>query len=115
MLANSRIQAREFEKSLEPLRRAAELSEDGKLFVRLGQVHMQREEWREAVVLLRKASKKGGLDNPGFTQLLMGICYYNDEKVEQAKSSFTRARKYDKTRQQADDWIAHIVNEASRG
>jgi tetratricopeptide (TPR) repeat protein len=113
LLANSLIQAREFERSLVPLAQAAELADDGKLYVRLGQVHMQREEWSEAVELFDRAVEKGGLENPGFTQLLIGISYYNDDKVNQARSSFTRARKHEKTRKQADEWITHIVNEAN--
>jgi tetratricopeptide (TPR) repeat protein len=113
LLANSLIQAREFERSLVPLEQAAKLADDGKLYVRLGQVHMQREEWSEAVELFDRAVKKGGLENPGFTQLLIGISYYNDDQVNQARSSFARARKHEKTRKQADEWITHIVNEAN--
>ena len=45
LLANSWVQAREYERSLPALEKAAELSEDGNLFVRLGQVLLQREQW----------------------------------------------------------------------
>jgi len=115
LLANSWIAAREYEKSLEPLRQAAELSKDGNLYVRLGQVHMQREEWAKATEMLQKAVEKGGLKNAGNTQLLLGICYYNDQRVDQARSSFARARQHEATREAADRWIEHIEKETGAG
>lgn len=115
MLANSWIAAREYDKSLPPLREAAELAKDGNLYVRLGQVFMQREDWGQATQILQKAIAKGGLKNPANTQLLLGICYYNDERVDQARSSFARARQDAATREAADRWITHIEREVGAG
>jgi tetratricopeptide (TPR) repeat protein len=115
LLANSWIAAREYERSLGPLRKAADLSEDGNLYVRLGQVHVQREQWTQAAELLQKAVEKGDLRDPGNAQLLLGIAYYNDERVAQARSSFARARKHDKTRQAAENWMAHIERQDRAG
>lgn len=115
LLANSWIAAREYEKALEPLLEAAELAKDGNLYVRLGQVYMQREDWGRATEMLEKAVEKGGLKNAGNTQLLLGISYYNDQRVEQARSSFARARQDDATREAADKWIDHIEKESGAG
>jgi tetratricopeptide (TPR) repeat protein len=112
LLANSWIAAREYDRSLPPLQKAAALSEDGNLFVRLGQVHLQREEWRHAAEQLQAAIGKGGLDKPGNAQLLLGIAYYNDRRVGQARSSFARAREHDSSRVAAERWITHLENEA---
>jgi tetratricopeptide (TPR) repeat protein len=114
-LANSWIQAREFDRSLAPLRKAAQLSEGGDLYVRLGQVHMAREEWSEAAELFRKAIEKGDLQNPGNAYLLLGISYYNDNRVDPAKASFAQARRHEKSRKPADDWLAHIEKESQSG
>ena len=111
LLANSWITAREYERSLDPLRSAAKLSEDGNLYVRLGQVHMQREAWSEASALLEKAVQKGGLKDPGNADLLLGIAYYNGAQVARARSSFLRARKHDSTRKAAIRWITHLDSE----
>jgi tetratricopeptide (TPR) repeat protein len=115
LLANSWIAAREYDRSLAPLRKAAELSDDGKLFVRLGQVHLQREEWDQAAERLREAVEKGGLEKPGTAQLLLGIAYYNAQRVEPARSAFLRARQDTATREEAERWITHIENEAGQG
>ncbi len=108
LLANSWIAAREYEKSLPPLRQAAELAKNGNLYVRLGQVYMQREAWQEATEVLQQAVAKGDLKDPGNAQLLLGIAFYNDQRVDQARSSFARARQHDSTREAADRWITHL-------
>jgi tetratricopeptide (TPR) repeat protein len=114
-LANSWIQAREFERSIDPLRKAAELSPVGDLFVRLGQVQMAREDWKEAAALFAKAIEKGDLKNPGTADLLLGIALYNDKQVGPARFSFARAREYENTRKAADDWLKHIEKETQSG
>jgi tetratricopeptide (TPR) repeat protein len=111
MLANSLIAAREYDRSLDPLQKAAELAEDGELFVRLGQVHLQREEWEKAAGRLEEALDKGGLKAPGSAQLLLGIAYYEDKRVARARATFQRARKHTESRAEAERWIAHIQNE----
>jgi len=111
LLANSWIAAREYERSLPPLRKAAELSEDGKLYVRLGQVMMQNENWSEATKAFEKAIEKGGLDNEGNADLLLAIAYYNAGETTAAERLFTRAREYEGTRAQADNWLSHLARE----
>jgi tetratricopeptide (TPR) repeat protein len=112
LLANSWIAAREFEKSIPPLIRAAELSPDGNLFVRLGQVYLQRENFGESAKALERALDRGGLKKPGGTQLLLGIVFYNMNEAEQARASFARASKDEASRAQAERWMTHLDNEA---
>ena len=112
LLANSWIAAREYDRSLPPLQRAAELADDGNLYVRLGQVQMQREEWSEATLMLRKALDKGDLKDQGNAVLLLGIALYNDSKAAQARRYFTRARQFEATRAEAERWISHLARES---
>ncbi len=114
MLANSLIAAREYDQSLEPLQKAAELSPDGKLLIRLGQVYLQREDWTKAAESFEQALAKGGLENPGSAELLLGISYYESQRVGRARAAFLRARGYAKARAEADSWITHLANEASK-
>jgi len=115
LLANSWIAAREYERSIPPLRKAAELADDGNLYVRLGQVYMQRESWEEASVLLEKAIRKGGLKNPGNAALLLGITLYNDAQIDRARTSFMQAMQHDSTRAAAENWIGHLDTESGAG
>lgn len=115
LLANSWIAAREFEKSLPPLLEAAKVAVDGNLFVRVGQVYLQREQWGLAAKQFEGAIDKGDLKQPGNANLLLGIAYYNDEQFLRAKSSFIEAANHEKTRPQAERWITHLEKEASSG
>jgi tetratricopeptide (TPR) repeat protein len=115
LLGNSWIAAREYEKSIGPLQEAAELADDGRLYLRLGQVRVQREDWKEATGLIQKAIKKGGLEDAGKAHLLLGISYYSDDHPESALTSFRRAQKHESTRAAAEAWLEHIETQAQNG
>ncbi len=115
LLSASWILAREIPKADEPLARAAELAEDGALWVRAGQIHMLQEEWREAGAALQKALEKGGLENVGNVQLLLGIACYNEARLQEARGWFASAQRSDETREQARTWIEHIDRELGAG
>lgn len=115
LLGNCWIAAREYDRSLEPLQRAAELSDDGKLYLRLAQVRVQRESWKEATRLIQQALAKGGLDDTGKAQLLLGIAYYSDGQTGAARTAFGRALDHDSTRTEAKAWLEHIARQDSAG
>ncbi len=113
LLANCWVAAKEFEKSIQPLRKAADLSESGELYVRLAEVYVQREEWANASGVLRLALDKGKLKNPGNAQLLMGLAVYKQKNPQDARTWFQRARDHSETRGQADAWLRHIEDDLS--
>jgi len=115
MLANSWIAAREYDRALPALQKAAEMAEDGNLYVRLAQVHMQREKWAEATEMVEKAIEKGDLKDPGKAELLLGIAHYNNRSPGNARRYFVRARKYDSSKAEADRWITHLETEFDQG
>jgi hypothetical protein len=111
LLAGSWILAREISKAEVPLARAAELAPKGDLFVRLAQVHMMQEQWTKAAEALQSALGKGGLADPANAELLLGISYYNEKQLPEAKIWFARAQKSNSTRQQARTWLEHVERE----
>jgi tetratricopeptide (TPR) repeat protein len=111
ILGNSWIAAREYDKTVEPLTKAAELSGDGDLYVRLAQVQIQREKWVAASIALGRALELGELKKPGEAKLLMGIANYNSERPQQARTWFTRARSHEESRREADQWLLHLDRE----
>lgn len=108
LLSTAWIQARDFDKAIPPLQKAAELSDNGKLFIRLAQVRLQREELDLAEAALRHAFDKGGLPNPGDAELLMGITLFGQKRPDQALVWFARARQFPQTREEAEIWVKHI-------
>lgn len=111
LLSGSWILAREIAKAEAPLARAAELAPKGELYVRLAQVHMMQDEWSQAAQALQSAIQKGGLSDAANAELLLGISYYNEKQLPEARSWFARAQKSDSTRQQARTWLEHVDRE----
>jgi tetratricopeptide (TPR) repeat protein len=107
-LANCWIQAGELEKSLAPLQRAAELAATGDLWVRLGEVHVQRDDWTGAITAVERGVAKGQLKDPGNAQLMLGIAHYNKKEYSAARPFFERARQSERHRQLADSYIKAI-------
>jgi len=71
-LANCWIAAREFERAVAPLQRAAELSGSGEPLVRLAEVYAQDDDWAAAEDALRRALAKGGLRDIAHADVLLG-------------------------------------------
>jgi tetratricopeptide (TPR) repeat protein len=107
-LANCWIAAGELDKSLAPLRRAAELSPSGDLFVRLGEVHVQLQDWDGVIAAVARGIDKGALADPGNADLMLGIAHYSRKSYADAVPFFERARRFDKHRSMADSYLQAI-------
>jgi tetratricopeptide (TPR) repeat protein len=107
-LANCWIAAGEFEKAIQPLQRAAEMSPNGDMFIRLGEVQVQREDWDAAIAAIQRGVDKGQLKDPGNAQLMLGIAHYSQKNYDEAVPFFTRARQSERHRQIADSYLQAI-------
>ena len=94
--------------------KAAELNDDGSLFVRLAQVNLQLGRWGDARSSLTEAFEKGGLNDEGQAWILFGIAASNDKKWKAADRAFTRAQGYEGTAEVAGKWKAYIQREKAR-
>lgn len=106
--------ARESKKAIEPLTKAAEMSEDGELFLRLANVYMDLDDWKSAVPALQKAIRKGDLQRLDQTYLQLGMAYFNTEELSKAKEAFEQAKKDKRSRSTANNWISYLEKEKSR-
>ena len=111
MIANSWLLAREYEAALAPLERAAELSPKGDLYARLGQVLLDRERWKASAEALSAALAKGGLTDPGTTNLMLGMALYYQERPARAKKFFSRALRDGSSRETASQWLLLLDRE----
>ena len=105
LLGNSLIESKDFDEAVGPIETAAELSESGALYLRLAQVHAQRENWAETTRAVTRALEKGDLEDIGEAHFLMGVAHYNQKKPASALRWFTRARGHDSTRKDAINWL----------
>jgi len=106
--------AREYEKALDPLSKAANQSSDGKKFDQLGQSYVALNRWPEAEAALKKAISRGGLQNTGQTLMSLGLTQFEQKKYQAAKANFNKAVKYQKSRKAANNWIKYVDAEVAR-
>lgn len=111
ILADSWLQARERDKALEPMAKAAELAGDGNLYVRLAQLHLGEEQWSAARAALQKALQKGKLRNTGQAHLLLGIAWASERNWDAAERSFRTAAGFKESEAMATAWLANLERE----
>jgi tetratricopeptide (TPR) repeat protein len=110
-LAISWIAAAEFDRAIEPLERQGELAATGAPFVRLGEVHAQREDWPAAEAALGRAIAKGGLEEPAEAQLLLGIALYQQGRRAEAQGWLEQSRMAPRHREVSEGYLGLIANE----
>ena len=110
-LANCWIAAGELDKSIQPLQKGAELAPNGEMYVRLGEVDIQREDWAGATAALERGINKGQLKDTANAQLLMRIALFNPKKLGEAKTWFQRSAQSDKHRQMSRGYIQLIESQ----
>ena len=108
LYANSLLHAREYTEAIVPLTEAADLAEEGDLYVRLAQVHLEIEDWRKARKALESAIEKGSLRDLGSAQLLLGVSNYNEKRFKSAKIAFLAAAEEEKSADSARKWLKHV-------
>jgi tetratricopeptide (TPR) repeat protein len=114
LLSQAWYQAREDEKAIPPLRAAAEMSDDGELYVRLAQSYINLEKWKEATAAVNKALKMGGLKRDDQANIMLGMALFNQKRLEQARRAFQRAGKDNRSKRTATQWIAYVDSEIKR-
>lgn len=108
LLARAYMQAREWDKAVAPLTKAAEMSDKGKYYVQLAQSHVQNEDWAAGENALVKALDKGGLENEADSWLLLGIARTRLEKYDAAIKAFRKAGDDDELAKDAFRWIRSV-------
>jgi len=114
LLSQAWYQAREDEKAIPPLEKAAEISQDGELYVRLAQAHINLEQWGSAAEAVREALKIGGLKRNDQANIMLGMALFNQKRLEQARRAFERAAQDNRSKHAANQWIAYVDSEIKR-
>jgi tetratricopeptide (TPR) repeat protein len=114
LLSQAWYTAREDEKSIPPLAQAADLTNDGELYVRLAQSHLNLENWDEAASAVRKGLQAGGVKRTDTANVMLGMALFNQQKFSEARTAFERASRDDRSRRAAQQWIAYVDSEIKR-
>lgn len=114
LLSQAWYSAREDRKAIPPLKRAAAMSDDGELYIRLAQSHLNLEEWTEAAKAAKKGLDSGNLKRKDTANIMYGMALFNQKKLEQAKRAFAAASKDKRSRRAAQQWIKYADSEIRR-
>lgn len=102
--------ARVDDKAIDILSQAAEAGKDGDMWMQIGQIYVGQEEWDKAIATLDKAVQQGA-SRSGEANLLMGVAYWNKGQNGPAREAFRKAQRFDKTKKQANTWLAHLSSQ----
>ena len=114
LLSQAWYSAREDRKAIPPLKRAAAKSDDGELYIRLAQSHLNLEEWTKAAAAAKKGLATGNLKRKDTANIMYGMALFNQKKLEQAKRAFAAASKDKRSRRAAQQWIKYADSEIRR-
>lgn len=116
LLAQAWYQAREDAAAIEPMRRAAEMSGDGELFIRLAQSYINLEQWPEAAEAIQNGLLKGGVNKPNTAKIMLGMALFNQHKLDAARTTFAEVAKSEAAgdRQTANTWLTFVDSEMRR-
>jgi tetratricopeptide (TPR) repeat protein len=107
-------QAREVAKSIPMMEKAAASSDEGELYVRLGNVYLDGDQFAEAADSVQKGLKKGGVKRPDQARLVLGMSYFNLGEYEKARRAFRDAGKDKRSKKYSQQWIKYITSEEDR-
>ena len=114
LLSNCYLAAREGDEALAPLAKAAELSPDGEMYVLLGQLQLQREDFDAALAALHEALPKAKPERRGSIQLLIGVAQLGSERFDDAERAFRAAQGDEKVRRAAESYLRFVEEQRTR-
>jgi tetratricopeptide (TPR) repeat protein len=114
LLSQAWYQAREDKQAIPPLARAAALSGDGELYVRLAQSYINLDRWDEAVDAVQKGLAKGGVRRSDIANIMLGMALFNQRRLSEARTAFVNARGDRRSSRVANQWIAYVDSELER-
>jgi tetratricopeptide (TPR) repeat protein len=114
LLSQAWYQAREDAAAIEPLERAAGMSGNGELHVRLAQSFLNLSRWEEAAGAAEQALAKGGIKRPDLAQVMLGMALYNRQDLERAREAFLKAARDERSARLARQWIGFVDTEIER-
>lgn len=114
LLSQAWYSAREDRKAIPPLQKAAAMGNEGELYIRLAQSHINLEQWGEAAEAAKKGLAKGDLKRKDTANIMYGMALFNQKKLEQARKAFQAAAKDKRSTRAAGQWIKYVDSEIRR-
>lgn len=112
--------AQENQKAIPYLQKAAELSDDGEVAIRLAYVYLNRYMYKEAVAAVEMGLKKGKVHKTLDAQFLLGQAQFQAGMYEQSRATLkkvvhaSKEKELQRLNRQASQWLNYIDAEIKR-
>lgn len=113
LLVDSWILAQENEKAKSVFREIIKKLNDDTARLRLGQLHIESEEWKKVIEVLDVKFKSDDKTLMSKVNLLLGIAQYHSKNLQMATRAFTQALADRSTEEQAKWWLEHLKNKTA--
>ena len=114
VLAQAWQLAQEDVRAIPALGRAASMSENGEIDLRLAQSHQNLANWQDCVDTAREGLRKGDLRRPDQGNMILGACLFELEEYTAARAAFEEAEEDTRSRSAAQSWIQYVNSEEQR-
>ena len=114
MLAGSLRQAQEVQSAIPAMERAAEKSDNGDLYARLGSIYLDAEQDSKAIEAITKGLKRGGVKRADNARLVLGMAHFNQKNYGAAREAFRAAGRDERSEKYAKQWIKYMDSEIKR-
>lgn len=114
LLSQAWTMSMEDAQSVPALQAAASMTDEGILDVRLGNAHLNLNQYGECVSSVQTGLRKGGLKSEDHAYISLGMCLYNQKKYRDATKAFKAAAKTRRSRRTSNQWIAVINSDLAR-
>jgi len=101
-------------RSVPPLEKAASMSNDGDLDVRLANNYLNLSRYDQCVKAANSGIQKGRLERNDLAYMVLGMCQFERDQLEPAKSAFRKAAQDKRSAKGAQNWITYIEREQER-
>ncbi len=114
ILGNAWRQAQEIDKAIPAMEEAAERSDSGELYARLGNIYLDGDQNQKAISAINKGLSRGGVKRPDNARLVLGMAYFNTKEYEKAREAFKAAGRDERSSKYANQWIKYMDSELER-
>lgn len=114
LLSQAWLLAREDERALPALARAAELADDGEIDLRLASAYATQYRWQECLDAADRALERG-LERPDEAHVQRGSCLVGLGRLDDSLQAFRTAARDERSRNVANRWLEFVQAEARWG
>ena len=117
VLGDAWRQAQEVDKSIPVMEKAADKSDKGELYCRLGAVYLDDEQYKKTISVSLKGLAREGVKRPGDCQLRLGMAYYHTKQYDKAGKAFRKVDKISddkRTKKYAIQWLNYMNGELEK-